>query len=67
MREITLLSAEFSGPRKSDDVVDDCILFSSQCNICYKKTKSIPCMWTYTPNEYTLSNKIIMIDLRQQC
>lgn len=56
MREITLLSAEFSGPRKSDDVVDDadCIIFSSQCNICYRKTKSIPCMWAYTPNEYTL-------------
>lgn len=56
MREITLLSAEFSGPRKSDDddLVDDCIIFSSQCNICYRKTKSIPCMWAYTPNEYTL-------------
>ncbi len=48
MREITQSSAEFSGPRKSDD--DDVMLteyfFPSQCNICYKKTKLVPCMWT---------------------
>lgn len=59
MREITLLSAEFSGPRKSDDVVDDCILFSSQCNICYKKTKSIPCI--------IIIIRIGLADLQQQC
>lgn len=47
MKEITQSSAEFSGPRKSDDDVTLTeYFFPSQCNICYKKkTKLVPWMW----------------------